>query len=205
LLLNKPAKKIFQIVIILFFIISCSDKGSKIPVLNYQNKTQLLEVVKNHFDKNSFVAFGGVFDESGKQSVVVGREIENSKDWGIKFTQLEVVDNEFKVKFETNLLDGSFKQGFVDKIKFSSFDNELIYYNSRDYYMGSGGGEIFCHIIDFEAKQVYSAHLVIEPSTSVSLFISENTDSKELRNFFMLTFKKDYPDLKVFDKDVNID
>ncbi len=197
--------KTIQIVFLFIFIISCSDKESKIPVLDFQNKSQLLEVVKKHYDKNSSVAFGGVFDESGKRTIVTGSEIENNKDWGIKFTQLEIVDDEFKVKFETNLLDGSFKQSFVDKIKFASFDNELIYYNSQDYYLGSGGGEIFSYIIDFTAKQVYFAHLIIEPSTSISLFISGNTKSKELRNFFVLTFKKDYSDLKVVDKDVSVD
>jgi hypothetical protein len=205
LLLNKSVIKTIQIVFLFIFIISCSDKESKIPVLDFQNKSQLLEVVKKHYDKNSSVAFGGVFDESGKRTIVTGSEIENNKDWGIKFTQLEIVDDEFKVKFETNLLDGSFKQSFVDKIKFASFDNELIYYNSQDYYLGSGGGEIFSYIIDFTAKQVYFAHLIIEPSTSISLFISGNTKSKELRNFFVLTFKKDYPDLKVVDKDVSVD
>lgn len=201
MLLNKS----LQIAFLFFLIISCSDKESKIPVLDFQNKSQLLEVVKKHYNKNSSVAFGGVFDESGKRTIVTGSEIENNKDWGIKFTQLEIVDDEFKVKFETNLLDGSFKQSFVDKIKFASFDNELIYYNSQDYYLGSGGGEIFSYIIDFTAKQVYFAHLIIEPSTSISLFISGNTKSKELRNFFVLTFKKDYPDLKVVDKDVSVD
>jgi hypothetical protein len=140
LLSNNLSGKFLPILFILLVIVSCSDKNSKIPVINYQNKTQLLEIVKKHFDKNSNIAFGGIFDESGKQSVVVGREIENNSDWGIKFIQLEVVKNEFEVRFETKLLDGSFKQSLVDKIKFSSFDNELIYYNSRDYYMGSGGG-----------------------------------------------------------------
>lgn len=203
--LNKIIRKSLQISLIFLLVISCSDKENKMPVLDFQNKTKLLEAVKKHFDKNSNIAFGGVFDETGKQTVIVGREIENSEDWGLKFTQLEIVDNEFKVKYETDLLDGSFKQGFIDKIKFSSFDTELIYYNSRDYYLGSGGGEIFSYIIDFEAKQVYYAHLVIEPSTSVSLFISENTGNKEIRNFFVLTFKKDYPNLKLVDDDIIID
>lgn len=203
--LNKIIRKSLQISLIFLLVISCSDKENKMPVLDFQNKTKLLEAVKKHFDKNSNIAFGGVFDETGKQNVIVGREIENSEDWGLKFTQLEIVDNEFKVKYETDLLDGSFKQSFIDKIKFSSFDTELIYYNSRDYYLGSGGGEIFSYIIDFEAKQVYYAHLVIEPSTSVSLFISENTGNKEIRNFFVLTFKKDYPNLKLVDDDIIID
>jgi hypothetical protein len=175
------------------------------PVINYQNKAQLLDVVKKYYDSDISVAFGGVFDESGKQTIVVGREVENSDDWGIKFIQLQLVGNEFKVKFETDLLDGSFKQAFVDKIKFSSFDQELLYYNSQDYYLGSGGGEVYSYIIDFDAKQVYYAHLVIDPSSSVSLFISDNTENKELRNFFLLNFKKDYPNLKLVDEDIIIE
>ena len=205
MLLNKSVKKILQILLLFVFITSCSDKERKIPVLDYQNKTQLLEVVKKHFDPNSYVAFGGVFDESGKQTIADGIEVDNGNEWGIKFVQLKIVEDELEKIYETELLDGSFKQSFVDKIKFSSFDNELIYYNSRDYYIGSGGGEIFCYIINFEAKQVYYSHLVIDPSNSVSLFISENTENKEIRNFFILTFRKDYPNLRTVDEDIIVD
>lgn len=205
MLLNKFTRKILPILLLIIFSISCSDKQSKIPVLDYQNKTQLLEVVKKHFDQNTNVAFGGDFDASGKQTISVGIEVDNGTEWGIKFAQLKIVDDEFKVIYETELLDGSFKQSFVDKIKISSFDNEMVYYNSRDYYLGSGGGEIFSYIINFEAKQVYYAHLVIDPSSLVSLFISENTESKEIRNFFILTFRKDYPNLKIVDEDIIVD
>lgn len=205
MLLNKSVLKYLQLIFLFLFAVSCSDKESKIPVLDFQNKAKLLEIVKKHYDKDANVAFGGMFDESGKQTVVIGREVENSDDWGIKFSQLEIINDEFKLKYETDLLDGSFKQSLVDKIKFSSFENELIYYNSQDYYLGSGGGEIYSYVINFETKQVYSAHLVIDPSSAVSLFISENTDSKEIRNFFLLTFKKDYPNLKLVDEDIIID
>ncbi len=205
MLLNKSLLKSFQIIFLILILVSCSDKTSKVPVINYKDKTQLLEVVKKYYDPDVSVAFGGVFDESGKETIVVGREVENSEDWGIKFIQLQLVGNEFKVKYETDLLDGSFKQAFVDKIKFSSFDNELLYYNSQDYYLGSGGGEVYSYIIDFDAKQVYYAHLVIDPSSAVSLFISDNTENKEIRNFFLLNFKKDYPDLKLVSEDIIIE
>ena len=160
---------------------------------------------QKYYDENVNVAFGGVFDDTVKETVVAGSEVENSDSWGIKFIQLQEKNNEFNVKYETELLEGSFKESFVDKIKFSSFDNELIYYNSGNYYMGSGGGEVFSYIINFEDKQVYYAHLVTEPSNSVSLFISENTENREIINFFTLTFKKDYPDLKIVNEDVVID
>lgn len=205
MLSNKVLSKYLLIIFLFLIIVSCSDKTSKVPVINYQNKAQLLDIVKKYYDPNASVAFGGIFDGSGKETIIVGREVENSEEWGIKFIQLQLIGNEFKVKFETDLLDGSFKQAFVDKIKFSSFDNELLYYNSQDYYLGSGGGEVYSYIINFDDKQVYYAHLVIDPSSAVSLFISDNTESKEIRNFFILNFKKDYPDLKLVDEDIIIE
>ena len=71
--------------------------------------------------------------------------------------------------------------------------------------MGSGGGEVFSYIVDFENKQVYYAHLVVEPGSSTSLFISENTQNKELINFFTLTFKKDHPTLKIVEDDIVVE
>ena len=186
-------------------IISCSDKEEKIPVLDFENKVQVLDIVKKHYNKETQVAFGGLFDETGKQYTAAGYEINNSDEWGIKFEFLEKSGNKFNSKYETDLLDGSFKESFVDKIQFSSIDYDLVYYNSQGYFMGSGGGEVFSYIVDFENKQVYYAHLVVEPGSSTSLFISENTQNKELINFFTLTFKKDHPDLKIVEDDIVVE
>ena len=186
-------------------IISCSDKEEKIPVLDFENKVQVLDIVKKHYNKETQVAFGGLFDETGKQYIAAGYEINNSDEWGIKFEFLEKSGNKFNSKYETDLLDGSFKESFVDKIQFSSIDYDLVYYNSQGYFMGSGGGEVFSYIVDFENKQVYYAHLVVEPGSSTSLFISENTQKKELINFFTLTFKKDHPDLKIVEDDIVVE
>lgn len=190
---------------LLFGIISCSDKEEKIPVLDFENKVQVLDTVKKYYNKEAQVAFGGLFDETGKQYIAAGYEINNSDEWGIKFEFLEKSGNEFNSKYETELLDGSFKESFVDKIQFSSIDYDLVYYNSQGYFMGSGGGEVISYIIDFENKQVYYAHLVVEPGSSTSLFISENTQNKELINFFTLTFKKDHPNLKIVDDDIVVE
>ena len=186
-------------------IISCSDKEEKIPVLDFENKVQVLDIVKKHYNKETQVAFGGLFDETGKQYIAAGYEINNSDEWGIKFEFLEKSGNKFNSKYETDLLDGSFKESFVDKIQFSSIDYDLVYYNSQGYFMGSGGGEVFSYIVDFENKQVYYAHLVVEPGSSTSLFISENTQNKELINFFTLTFKKDHPNLKIIEDDIVVE
>lgn len=204
-MLSDNIKRKLIRLLILIFIISCSNKQEKIPVIEYGNKTQVLDVVKKHFNKDVDIAFGGMFDETGKQFIVTGSEINNSDDWGIKFTFIEKSGNEFVVKYETDLLEGSFKECLVDKIKFASIDYDLVYFNSQGYFLGSGGGEVFSYIIDLENKQVYYAHLVIDSETSTSLFISDNTKNKELVNFFSMMFKKDYPGLKIVDDDIIVE
>jgi hypothetical protein len=204
-LLSNNLLKGLWLLFLLIIIFSCSDKKEKIPVLDFEDKTQVLDAVKKYYNSETQIARGGLFDETGKQFIAAGMEINNSEEWGIKFTFLEKSGNEFIPKYETELLDGSFKECFVDKIKFSSIDYDLIYYNSQGYFMGSSGGEIFSYIVDFENRQVYYAHLAVEAGSSISLFISENTQNKELKDFFMLTFKKDYPNLKIVEDDIVVD
>jgi len=203
LLSDKTFKRIFIVMLLLF--ISCSDKSEKIPALNYEDKKQMLEIAKKFFDENTSHAFGGVFDESGKETIIAGIEKNDKSEWGIKFYQLRLNDNKLEVVFETNLLDGSFKESLVDKIKFPMRDYELIYYNSQGYFMGSGGGEVISYIIDFGKKEIYYAHLVADPVVPPSLFISKNTQDKYIREFFYTYFKKDYPKLRIVDEDITLD
>lgn len=197
--------KSFLIVIALLFVFSCSEKKEKIPQIDFENKTQVLETVQKFYSKDYQIAISGLFDEIGKQYIIAGQEVNNADTWGIKFIQLEKSGDEFKSIYETELLEGSFKESMVDKIKISSFGYDLLYYNSQGYYLGSGGGEILSYIIDFENKEVYYAHLVVESENSVSLFISEDTKKKEIVNFFTFAFKKDYPGLVIVTDDIILD
>ena len=204
MLSNKFIKKLVYLSLLLATI-SCSDRQEKIPIVDFQNNAQVLEIVKKHYNKEAQVAFGGMYDETGKQFIAAGLEINNTDEWGIKFVFLEKTGDELKVLYETDILDGSFKESFVNKIKFASLDYDLLYFNSQGYFMGSGGGEVFSYIIDLEKKQVYYAHLVAESETSTSLFISDNTTNKELVNFFTVTLKKDYTNLKIVDEDIFVE
>lgn len=190
---------------ILYLFVSCSDKKEKIPQIDFENKTQVLETVKKFYNKDVDIAVSGLFDEAGKQYILTGDEINNSEEWGIKFAFLEKSENGFEPKFETDLLEGSFSESLVDKIKIPSFDYDLGYYNSQGYFLGSGGGEVFAYILDYQNKQVYYAHLVAESESSVSLFISDNTKNKEIINFFKFAFKKDYQSLVLVKDDIVIE
>ena len=204
-MLSNKLLRVIIIFTLVSLLVSCSEKKEKIPILDLENKVQVLDVVKKYFNKDTQVAFSGMFDETGKRFILAGWEINNNDEWGIKFAFIEQSGNDFITKYETDLLDGSFKESLADKIKFSSFDYDLVYYNSQGYFMGSGGGEVISYIVDFENKQVYYAHFVAETETTANLFISDNTINKELVNFFTATFKKDYPSLKIVEDDIIVE
>jgi hypothetical protein len=71
--------------------------------------------------------------------------------------------------------------------------------------MGSGGGEIYSYIIDLDNKEIYYTHFVNDIDFPSSLYISDNVKDISLRNFIISSFKKDYPNLKIVDKDIEIE
>jgi hypothetical protein len=185
---------------------SCGDKGDDVLTrIDFENKIQLIELSKRVLGNEVVTAFGGFFDESPRKKIAAVIETDENIDWGIKFVLLEENKGKLETIFQTLILPGSHRESFLDKIKFPSFGYELLYYNSQAYFIGSGGGEIYSYIIDFGNKEVYSAHLVAEPRKPAFLFISPNTNNKDIKNFFTQIFRKDYPGLKLTDQDISLE
>lgn len=202
------SNKIISISLIFSFILlmNCSGKKEKqIPKFNFEDKNQVLEIVKNYFDKDISKVFIGNFDNSNQLSVVACAEKMDSINWGIKFYHLSQNNDQIESKYETEILLGSLKESMIDKIKIANKPFELIYYNSLNFFMGSGGGEIYSYIIDFNEKQLYYAHFVDDVEYPSSLFISDNTKDLKLRNFIISNFKRDYPNLKIVEKEIKLD
>lgn len=186
--------------------INCSGKKEKpIPKFNFEDKNQVLEIVKNHFDKDISLVFIGNFNDNNSLSVVACAEKMDSINWGIKFYHLIQTKNQIDCEYETDILNGSLKESMIDKIKIADKPYELLYYNSMNFFMGTGGGEIYSYIIDFNDKQLFYAHFVNDVDYPSSLFISENTKDIKLRNFIISNFKRDYPNLKIVDKEIKLD
>lgn len=202
------SNKLFNtsLILLIIFFINCSGKKEKsIPKFNFEDKNQVLEIVKNHFDKDISMVFIGNFDNSDQLSVVACAEKMDSINWGIKFYHLSQNNNHIESKYETDILIGSLKESMIDKIKIADKPFELIYYNSLNFFMGTGGGEIYSYIIDLNEKQLYYAHFVNDIEYPASLFISDNTKDIKLRNFIISDFKRDYPNLKIVDKEIKLD
>ncbi len=203
-MLSSRYSILFVLLLALLFF-SCSGKKpnqQNDSTVDYENPQLVLQKAKEVLGSNVSFAYKGRFDMDTVVEIAAGIEIQMPKQWGIKFVLLKLVGDQLKEVYETPLLNGSFKQCLVQKIKFPYFDHELIYYNSQDYFIGSGGGEVYSYLVNFNKKETYYAHLVTQPDKPISLFISSNIDIPQIKGFFISNFKRDYPSLKIISKDV---
>ncbi|MEI7811671.1 MAG: hypothetical protein WCJ01_04500 [Ignavibacteria bacterium] len=168
-------------------------------------KLELKKNVKKILGDSVLFVEAGNFKKESSPGVVAGIEVSTPKIWGIRFAYLDNKEGGLTRSFETKLLKGSLKGGITRKFKLSDSTAEMIYYDSQDYFLGSGGGEVFSYIVDFVQNKVYSAHFFTVPRKPVSLFLSPNIDNNEIRNMFIKHFQKDYPDLRVVSRDYNLE
>ncbi len=116
--------------------IGCGKKESK--QVNYNDMRAIKNLAAQLIDEEIKFITSGNFSSERTKSIVAGTEVSGKNKWGISFSLIEKIDDEFKVVYNTGLLEGSFDKCIVDKMKLTSFKGELIYYNSQDFYLGTG-------------------------------------------------------------------
>jgi len=197
--LSLSKLKYLFIVPSIFITVSC-NKGYEPPPHNlFENQKQVLQVARETVSERVTFAASGYFESDSVKSICAGVEKTGDNQFGIKFSLVSWKEGEFIHQYTSGLLDGSFDGCIVDKIKFSDIPNELIYYNSKSYFMGSGGGEVFLHVIDLNKRKVYSAHLITASRGPATVELSDNIDIPMLRTFFVSYFRRDYPSLRVIE------
>jgi hypothetical protein len=199
LTLNKTILLSF-IFALIFVLFGCKKSNEPPPHNLFENEQLVTKTAKDLVGENVSFTTSGYFESDTLKSIVAGVEISENNIYGIKFYLISWVDGEFQIKYSTNVLNGSFVQCLVNKIKFSDFDTELIYYNSKSYFMGNASGDVYSHVIDLKKHKVYSAHLSVISEGRVSLELSQNIDIPMIKNFFISYFRRDYPNLRLVEK-----
>lgn len=195
----------------LFSLNSCEGQkeGKDVKVLSPDSaasydRTRILDFARHKLGEIKLYEHGN-FQPDSAMGLAAGKEIITDSTFGIKFYLIKRENREFRIVFESPFLNGSFKESIARKIKIGDTQYDLLYYNSQDYFMGSGGGEIYSYIIDFYQEQVYYAHFFTVPAKPTSLFLSENIKSEQIRDFFIRNFQKDYPELQVVNRDYSLE
>jgi len=206
LLLNRFL--ITAIILLPLLIFNCGDsqegKNNKAPLKDYRDPAVQMKEAKNILGSDTKLTFLGFFNDDKQEEIAAGLEINTKEEWGIKFAVMDISKEKPKKVYETKLLDGSLSNGHIDKIKLHSLNYELLYYNSGNYFLGSGGGEVFSYIVDYKNKEVYSSHLVAG-SKRTSLYLSENIKNDDIRKFLLNALKKDFPALVLVSHDIEFD
>jgi hypothetical protein len=189
------------LLVVFFTVISGCKKSYEPPPHNlFENEQLVLKTAKDLVGENISFTSAGYFESDTLKSIVAGAEVSEKNEWGIKFYLISWMEGEFKIKYQTGLINGSFVQCLVNKIKFSHYNTELIYYNSKSYFLGNAGGDVYSHVIDLNELKVYSAHLSIISEGRVSLDLSQNIDDPMIKNFFTSYFRRDYPNLRLVER-----
>jgi hypothetical protein len=194
--------KYSALLIIIIFLAGCQKKASdQIPINSkpFYSYNSLLNKVKILLNTEDGIVLQGNFKGDTTQQVAALIDF-NKKQETISFNLIEVKDTIFEKKFETQPLQGSLKGCKVEKINLPGIANDLIYYNSQIYFMGSNSGEVFSYLIDFKTQKTYYAHLLSEPGKPEYLYISE-AENKDIRKYFIDNLRKDYPAFKITSKD----
>ncbi len=147
----------------------------------------------------------GIFENDSSKGLIAGREFMSEKEWGMRFYYIKFVNSNPLKVYETPLLKGSLNESLLKRLKLADYNYELFYYDSQDYFLGSGGGEIFTYLIDLNLKEIFSAHFFTVPDKPLSLYLSPNINRSEIRDFFTKNFQRDYPNLVVVSRDFDLD
>jgi hypothetical protein len=140
----------------------------------------------------------GDLDRDETPDYVACLEIEEPDLWGVKFLAVDAETGETLA--ETPTLDGSLADAAIETVRLEGKPNELLYYDSGDYFIGSSVGEIFAYFVDFAEDRVYRAHLFVHPDAAPSLHISDNADETIVAAFLERSRAR-FPELVLVEED----
>ena len=188
----------FLLLLLIILISGCTKKSSdQTPIvqqLNNNSENLLKNVNVILHTETSLILMGNFTGDSTQQVAAVVNF--NKKEEMISFNLIEIKGAKLEKKDETLPLEGSLKGCKIEKIRLPGINNDLVYYNSQIYFMGSSSGEVFSYLIDFKTQKTYYAHLVSEPRKPEYLYMSK-TDNPEIRKYFINNFRKDYPAVRI--------
>lgn len=197
--LKKPIKNIlvFLSACILLCTAGC-DPGKQNPDAAVESNTingkGILEYTRLKYNPNAHNAFYGVFLDAEKYAAVTVEEVSNISDWGIRFVLLNPVNDTLEVVYTSSILEGSLQESILKPCRIKNFDYDMLYYNSGSYFLGSGGGDVYVYLADFERKIIYQAYGEVNNDGALILHIYSNLP-EEVYGFIISELKTNFSSL----------
>lgn len=170
-----------------------------------QNVSAIDALLGAKLNASNFVKVQGHFLTMDGEEYAVLRDAKNGRDVGIIISICSVKQGTVTINYETPIVDGAVKHSIFQKVNVPGVTDTLLYYDSGDFFMGSGSGELYAYIIQPKEVSFLKAHLFIDGDTPPKVFIPDTPKTKVLRGYLFNKLRDQFPGLKFAAKDVSID
>lgn len=181
-------------------------QGQRKDTVKIMDKSQAESRIKALLGSNAQLLDEGYFYADSGYGFIAGTEKMTKEEWGIKFYCFKNTSNDLVKTYETPLLKGTLPESLIRKVRLNDTTGyEMLYYDSQNNFIGSGGGEIFAYLLDAQNARIYQSHFFTVAKMPVSLYLTPESGQGEIREFFVRRFQRDFPDLKIVKKDYDLE
>ncbi|MBI2419820.1 MAG: hypothetical protein HYV28_18300 [Ignavibacteriales bacterium] len=152
-------------------------------------------------------AFGilfGNFTDSSKSicAILLKMESKDLKNLSIAFVDTALINSENFVLYVTEPLEGDPDNTELTSVRLTDIPHPIVYFNTGDFLMGTGGGEVFHYLIDAAKEQIYPAHFIADKSSGFGLYLPPQSRAAVIQDFFHAKVSKQYSPLSTLKRDI---
>jgi hypothetical protein len=187
---------------LVFLIISgCTKKENNVPQNSLKSDDErIIEFINAQYHCKEVKILNGVFKPNINGFAAV-YEVNAGTEFGIKFMLAHIQSDSIVVDYNSKLVDGAVNQSIFERVRITDNSSDAVYYNSSGYFMGSGGGEVFAYVVDFNETTVSFGHVYVTGENQPKLYIPATVKDKETRNFLLNKVRVDFPNVKLVNQD----
>ncbi len=177
-----------------------NDKSEGQPVAFKTEDERIIEFVNTTYHCKEAKVLKGMYKPEYDLFAVV-YEVNSGTEFGIRFLLVHLHADSVVVDYSSNLIDGAVNQSAFERVRIPGKNYDLVYYNSTDYFMGSGGGEVFTYVIDFNEPLIAYGHMFISGSGAPNFYIPSSVKDQSIRDYLLRRIKSDFSDVKPVSQD----
>lgn len=211
--LSNPARRLlfFSFLIFLCSVYSCNE--NKVDNQTEQEIGDSLSVSRITYIKSRTavklnakalgVLFGNFLDSTKSTcAILLKMESKDLKNLSLAFIDTALINSENFVLYVTEPLEGDPENTELTSVTITGSKQSFLYFNTGDFLMGTGGGEVYHYLIDAAKEQIYPAHFIADKTNGFGLYLPPISRAAEIREFFHTKVSKQYSPLSTLKRDI---
>lgn len=136
---------------------------------------KLSEILK---DNVFFADYDNYSNADSKLIIALSTKKQKIAEYGLKFSVLTIDSNNLVIKTQTDYFDGIKDMSEYGKTEIPGITKRFIYFDSKNSFIGSGGGEVYIYLFEPNSGEVFSLTTYFEKNQEMNEF-SQNLQKQE--------------------------